>query len=354
LSATTAFGKTVVALYVLAKRSVNTLILVHRRQLLDQWCARLQSFLDLDKKGIGQIGGGRRKPTGRIDVAIIQSLNRKGTVDDIVGEYGHLIVDECHHISAYSFELVARRCKARYVTGLSATVARKDGHHPIIFMQCGPVRYRVDARKQAKRRPFTHRVIVRQTGFTYPTPGLDGNDVSIHDLYAALADNDARNELIQDDVLKAIDAGRSPILLSERRLHLEHLAERLDPLVKNLIVLKGGMGQKQRRTLAEKIAAIPDSEERLLLATGRYLGEGFDDSRLDTLFLTLPVSWRGTLVQYAGRLHRLHQAKKEVRIYDYADLDVPLLSRMFRKRCHGYRSIGYEMDEAQNVDALES
>ncbi|CAA7627437.1 Putative helicase (fragment) [Candidatus Terasakiella magnetica] len=151
-----------------ATRKTNTLILVHRRQLLDQWIARLSTFLDLPPKSIGQIGGGKRKPTGIVDVAVIQSLARKGEVDDIVGEYGHLIIDECHHLSAVSFEAVARRCKAKYVLGLSATVTRKDGHHPIIFMQCGPVRFCVDAKRQAAQRPFGHRVVLRQTGFTCP------------------------------------------------------------------------------------------------------------------------------------------------------------------------------------------
>ena len=153
LAATTAFGKTVVAAWLIAQRGVNTLVLVHRRQLLDQWIERLSAFLDVPAASIGRIGGGRTRPTGQVDVAVIQSLVRTGVVDDRVAEYGHLIVDECHHLSAQSFERVARQAKARYVTGLSATVARKDGHHPIIFMQGGPVRYRVDAKAQAARHP---------------------------------------------------------------------------------------------------------------------------------------------------------------------------------------------------------
>ncbi len=165
LAATTAFGKTVLAAWLIAKRGVNTLVLVHRRQLLDQWIERLSSFLNVPKSSIGRIGAGRNTPTGQIDVAIIQSLIRKGVVDDRLGDYGHLIVDECHHLSAQSFEQVARRAKARFVLGLSATVTRKDGHHPIIFMQCGPVRHRVDAKAQAALRPFRHSVIVRPTGF---------------------------------------------------------------------------------------------------------------------------------------------------------------------------------------------
>jgi superfamily II DNA or RNA helicase len=156
LAATTAFGKTVVAAWLIAQRGVNTLVLVHRRQLLDQWIERLAAFLGMPAKAIGRIGGGRTRPTGLLDVAIIQSLVRKGVVDDRVADYGHLIVDECHHLSAHSFEEVTRQAKARFVAGLSATIARKDGHHPIIFMQCGPVRHRVNARAQAAARPCAH------------------------------------------------------------------------------------------------------------------------------------------------------------------------------------------------------
>jgi hypothetical protein len=163
LAATTAFGKTVVAAWLIAQRGVNTLVLVHRRQLLDQWVDRLATFLGLPAKSIGRIGGGRSRPTGRIDVAVIQSLARKGVVDDRVAEYGHVIVDECHHLSAHSFEQVVHQAKARFVVGLSATVARKDGHHPIIFMQCGPVRHQVSARAQAASRPFEHFVLVQPT-----------------------------------------------------------------------------------------------------------------------------------------------------------------------------------------------
>lgn len=165
LAATTAFGKTVVAAWLIARRGVSTLVLVHRRQLLDQWVDRLSAFLGVPPKSIGRIGGGRRRPTGLLDVAVIQSLVRNGVVYDCVADYGHLIVDECHHLSAHSFEQVARQAKARFVAGLSATVARKDGHHPIIFMQCGPVRYRANAKAQAAARPFEHFVLVQPTAF---------------------------------------------------------------------------------------------------------------------------------------------------------------------------------------------
>ncbi|MGO9568373.1 MAG: TOTE conflict system archaeo-eukaryotic primase domain-containing protein [Desulfomonilaceae bacterium] len=347
LAATTAFGKTIVACYLIAARGVNTLVLVHRRQLLDQWVARIADFLGLPVKEIGQIGGGRRKPGGKIDVAIIQSLSKKGVVDDIVGEYGHLVVDECHHISARSFEVVARQSKAKYVTGLSATVTRKDGHHPIIFKNCGPIRYRVDHRKQAAARPFHHRVITRATGFQLPQSLMTREATSIQEIYSALVVDEGRNKMIIEDVLQALAEKRSPVLLTERREHLEFLASQLSALVRNVVVLKGGLGKRQRDVVLKKIANIPDDEERIILATGRYLGEGFDDARLDTLFLTLPISWRGTLAQYAGRLHRLHESKNEVIIYDYADLRVPVLAKMYDRRRSGYKAIGYEMDLPQ-------
>jgi superfamily II DNA or RNA helicase len=339
LAATTAFGKTVVAAALLAHRARNTLVLVHRRELVAQWTERLKTFLSVETGDLGVIGGGRRKPSGRIDVALIQSLVRKGDVSDLVEGYGHLIVDECHHLSAASFELVARRSKARYILGLSATVTRKDGHHPIVFMQCGPVRYRVNPRSQAAQRGFAHRVRLRETNFQLPAGAEEGR-FSIAAIYAALSQDEPRNALIFDDVLTALEAGRSPIVLTERRDHLERLHERFKKFVKNLVVLRGGLGGVDRRA-AEAIMQSSMHEERLILATGRYLGEGYDDPRLDTLFLTMPISWRGTLVQYVGRLHRLHQGKTEVMVYDYVDSAVPVLARMARKRQAGYRALGY-------------
>lgn len=343
LSATTAFGKTVVAAWLIAERHVNTLVLVHRRQLLEQWVERLSTFLTLPAKAIGRIGGGQKKPMGNLDVALLQSLVRKGVVDDRVGEYGHLVVDECHHLSAHSFEQVARRAKARFVTGLSATVTRKDGHHPIIFMQCGPVRHSVSAKEQAVMHPFDHAVHVRPTGF-WPLREADPDPRSqFQDLYGELAMDDARNNLICEDVMQAVREGRSPIVLTERREHLDRLEKMLSPHVRYLIALRGGMNRKELSALADRLNTVPDCEERVLLATGRYIGEGFDDARLDTLFLALPVSWRGTIAQYAGRLHRLHDRKHEVRVYDYADLNVPMLAKMFDRRCRGYEAIGYSI-----------
>jgi superfamily II DNA or RNA helicase len=344
LSASTAFGKTVIGAWLIAQRQVNTLVIVHRRQLMDQWVENLQLFLGLGKKEVGQIGGGKHKITGLVDVAMIQSLVEKGTVNDVIGNYGQIIVDECHHISAASFEQVIRQAKARYITGLSATVTRQDGHHPIIFMQCGPVRYRVDDRQQAAARSFTHKVIVRRTNFVLPVQSEDKPQPGIQEIYGLLATDSARNQMIVDDVLEAVYAGRSPVLLTERREHLTYFADTLAGKVKNIIVLSGGMGRKQRNLLMDQLKNIPEDKERLIIATGRYLGEGFDDARLDTLFLALPIAWRGTVAQYAGRLHRNYDRKIEVIIYDYVDDQVPVLAGMFGKRKKGYKAIGYELD----------
>jgi superfamily II DNA or RNA helicase len=349
LAATTAFGKTVVAAKMIAERDRNTLVLVHRRQLLDQWVARLQTFLDILPNHLGVIHGGKKKPSGNIDITLMQSLVRNGVVSDSVADYGHVIVDECHHLSAVGFEAIAREAKARYVLGLSATVTRKDGHHPIIFMQCGPVRHRVDAKKQAASRPFDHKVVFRHTEFRIARNDPDEKP-AIQELYAKLAQDPIRNDLIFDDILSALEAGRSPVVITERKDHLDVLASRLSKFAKNVIVLRGGMSASQSRTATESLAAVTAGEERVLVATGRYLGEGFDDARLDTLFLTMPVSWRGILAQYAGRLHRLHATKRDVIIYDYIDGNEPMLAKMALKREAGYRSLGYRAIDGAEFD----
>jgi superfamily II DNA or RNA helicase len=336
-------GKTVVGTYLIAQRARSTLVLVHRRPLLDQWVAQLSMFLGINSKDIGQVGGGKRKPNGRLDVAMIQSLVQGVQVDDLVATYGYVIIDECHHVPAISFERVLAEVKAQHITGLTATPHRRDGHDPILGMYLGPVRFAVDQRVSSGSQPFNHRLIIRETSFRADDRITKAG---IQELYRALAADEQRNCLILDDVIRALEEGRSPILLTERKDHLEYLASRLRSFTRHLIVLQGGMTQKERRDLANRLAAIPDREERLVLATGRYIGEGFDDARLDTLFLAMPVSWKGTLIQYTGRLHRLHPGKTEVRIFDYVDREVPMLLRMFEKRLRGYHAIGYGRTEA--------
>lgn len=343
LSASTAFGKTVIGAWLIAKRKVNTLVLVHRKQLQEQWIERLISFLELPENAIGRIGGGKRNPTGLIDIAVIQSLTRKGTVDEIVTQYGHIIVDECHHLPAFSFEQVVLAAKAKYLTGLTATITRNDGHHPIILMRCGPIRYRVDAKLAASLRPFEHTVFVRPTSFCPMKPANEDLRLRLHDLYQEIIQDEKRNQLICSEVISAVERGRCPIILTELKSHLNILFKTLSPHIKHLVVLQGGMSAKALKGTTQQIADVPANEPRVLLATGKFVGEGFDDPRLDTLFLTMPVSWKGTIAQYVGRLHRLHTAKREVQVYDYADLGVPILEKMFNRRCQGYEDVGYRI-----------
>jgi superfamily II DNA or RNA helicase len=309
LCAPTAFGKTAIAAWLIAKRKVNTLVVVHRQQLLDQWQERLGMFLDLPAKAIGHVGGGKTDRTGCVDVAVIQSLYRKDEVKDFVAQYGQVIVDECHHISAFTFEQVMRQAKAKYVVGLTATSTRKDGHHPIIYMQCGPVRFSMSARMMTETTPFEHRVTPRYTEFR-TAPEL--TEITIQDIYAALVDDFSRNEMIANDIVCAVESGRCPLLLTGRTEHLQFFSNRLAGIARHVFVLKGGMGKKQRRETAAALASVPEDESRVILATGSYIGEGFDDARLDTLFLAMPISWKGTLQQYVGRLHRLHDNKRIV------------------------------------------
>ncbi len=344
LAAGTAFGKTVVAIHMIAARHVNTLVLVRRRQLQLQWIARLATFLGILEKEIGRVGGGSDRWTGKIDVAVIQSLSRKGVVDPRVKEYGQIIIDECHAVASETFEAAVDTVPAKYVLGLSATVERKDGRHPLIMMQCGPVRHRVDSRTLARLEPFDHIVYVRPTAFRMPMGGTDEDgSVAYSDLCEALTVDAVRNRQIVNDVLSVVAERRSPVVLSDRREHVELLASALEGQVRHVVVLLGGMGRRQLQAARDRLADIPDDESRVILATGSFLGEGFDDARLDTLFLALPISWKGRLTQFVGRLHRSHDGKKEVRVYDYVDLNVAVCAKMYDRRAAGYKTIGYKV-----------
>ena len=354
LSATTAFGKTVVAASLIAERKVNTLVLVNRRPLLDQWKTRLGDFLNINetlpepekKRGrkkersvIGQFGGGKDDVHSIVDIAVIQSLVRGDEVSEIVKNYGMVIVDECHHVSAVSFERVLKAANAKFVYGLTATPKRQDGHHPIITMHCGEIRYRDDAKLQAIKRPFEHYIIPRFTSYRLP---IEKDNPMIQEIYADICQNEPRNTMIVDDVTKAVAEGRNPLVLTERTAHVDLLAKALSEKLDNIIVLVGGQSAKERRRLLEQIGAVPPGKPLVIVATGKYVGEGFDVPRLDTLFLAMPIAWQGTLAQYAGRLHRLHDAKTEVLVYDYIDIRVPVLDRMYQKRVKGYTAIGYK------------
>lgn len=336
LSAATGFGKTVVAAALIAERNISTLIIVHTKQLLTQWKESLQSFLDLDGNKVGQIGGGKKKPTGKLDIAMIQTLSRSEDMREKVKGYGQVIVDECHHISAVSFEKVLREVEAAYVHGLTATPTRKDGLQKIVAMQCGEICYKVTAKSQAKLHPFDHILIPRFTSFK-------NNGDNIQKVYANLAIDEQRNKLIFNDVLKELEDNSHPIILTERIDHVYELEKLFEGFAKNIIVLTGKLSKQEEKDRLKLIENLSGNEERLIIATGKYIGEGFDNARLDTLFLAMPIAWKGTLQQYVGRLHRVHADKNVVKVYDYVDYQVPELKAMYEKRMHGYKSMDYKV-----------
>jgi superfamily II DNA or RNA helicase len=336
-------GKTVIATQMIAARGRSTLVLVHRKPLLKQWKERLAQFLDINPDSLGTIGGGRKKPTGLLDVAMIQSLARREALQELLADYGHVVVDECHHVPAVTTERVLQAVPARYVTGLTATLRRRDGHHPIVAMQCGPVRHTI-AQGSTEEHALQLRVVRRETGFN---PSALPTEASIQEVFGALADDDERTRLIAEEALELVGQGRTPIVLTERREHLESLQAHLVDRVPTLVPLHGEMSAAASRAATERLGAS-DGEPCLVLATGRYIGEGFDEPRLDTLLLAMPIAWKGTVVQYAGRLHRAFPGKRDALIYDYVDAKLPVLRRMFAKRLKAYQSLGYEVEEPQS------
>ena len=336
LCAPTAFGKTVSAAAIIARRGVNTLVLVHRTELLKQWQERLQAFLAVGKGVVGVIGGGKARPTGKIDIAVMQSLSRQGEVNSLVENYGQVIVDECHHVGAVSFDVILRRTKAKYVLGLTATPIRRDGQQPIIFMQCGPIRY--TAAKPASA-PRDLEVVPRSWVARIELP----REAGIQDVFRHLANDQQRTDAIAAEVSGAFGQGRKVLVLTERTEHLDAIKASLDSQAPALLVLHGRMSKKQGAAVIAELDSLPADAPRILLASGKLVGEGFDHPPLDTLVLAMPVSWKGTLQQYAGRLHREHAGKVDVRIIDFVDTGHPALLRMWVKRQRGYRAMGYRL-----------
>ena len=339
LCAPTAFGKTVAAAAMIARRGVNTLVLVHRTELLKQWQERLQSFLEVGKGVIGTIGGGKAKPGGKIDIAVMQSLSRQGEINPLVENYGHVVVDECHHVGAASFDAILKRVKAKYVLGLTATPIRRDGQQPIIFMQCGPIRHTAANPAGA---PHDLEVIPHSLPTRIDLP----LDAGIQDVFRHLANDAERTAAIAAEIEGAFEQGRKVLVLTERTEHLHAILTALDGKFPSLFMLHGRMSKKQRATLLTELNALPPDAPRALLATGKLVGEGFDHPPLDTLVLAMPISWQGTLQQYAGRLHREHATKTDVRIIDFVDTGHPALLRMWDRRQRGYRAMGYRIAEA--------
>ena len=280
-----------------------------------------------------------------MDVAVMQSLHRKDEVKDFVAEYGQVIVDECHHISAFTFEQVMKQVKAKYVVGLTATPTRKDGHHPIIYMQCGPIRFSMSARTMTEATPF--RAQGHPASYRFPDAGRDGG----------CGDSGCLRGLGQRFGAQRDD--RWPISDGPWRLDVRRSCSPAERSISSSSPRKWkdspstfscSRAEWARRSVersAEALAAVPENEARVIIATGSYIGEGFDDARLDTLFLAMPISWKGTLQQYVGRLHRLHDGKRVVQVYDYVDPNVPMLARMYERRLRGYDAIGYTVERPQ-------
>lgn len=365
LSATTAFGKTVVAAWLIAQRGINALILVHTQALLNQWQAALSQFLQINeqlppqpkRRGrqrkcslIGQIGGGKHTAAGFVDIAMLQSLVHGGEVDPQVREYGLVIVDECHHVSAAGFEQVLRAVPARYVYGLTATPARADGHGPIITMQCGPIRYEVSAKEQAERQGFARIVVPRFTRFALP---LSTEKATYRKICDALIQDALRNDLIVRDARDLLAQGRTPLLLTERLEHAKILAAALQPHCPHVFLLSGQGSAKEKRALLDDLAAVPAREPLAIVAIGKYAGEGFDLPRLDALLLTMPVVWKGTLTQYTGRLHRVVPGKQQVLLYDFVDLRVPMLEQQYRRRLRNYAALAYTVRSSTTISNLD-
>lgn len=354
LYATTAFGKTVTAAALIAQKKVNTLILVHTKALLDQWRERLEEYLSTDfQPEEHHKGRGRRKKfqqfgalsstentlNGKIDIALLQSCMSDNEVKPFVHHYGMVIVDECHHAPAVNFERVLREVNARYVYGLTATPIRKDGHQPIIFMQCGEIRYTADSKSQQAQQSFRRLLIPRFT--SHRNLKADGGNYA--QVIDELIENESRNKLILEDVASNLTEGRTPIILTARTAHVDLLVAECRKICPNVIRLVGNDSAKAKREAMAQLSRVPNDEPLVVVATGKYVGEGFDLPRLDTLMLALPVSWKGLIAQYTGRLHRNYPGKTETRIYDYIDLRVPICDSMYRKRLHGYKAVGYSI-----------
>lgn len=335
LHAPTAFGKTVTAIGIIVKRKVNTLILVHSRQLLEQWQERLRSFLP--ETEIGVIAGGKRKSTGVIDIATYQSLiNLKdNTVLALVQDYGHVIVDECHHVSAPRFEMVLNEVRAKYVLGLTATPDRQDGHQKIIFMAAGPIRHKVKSQTDEQ---FEQQVQVHQLQDTEQHALLTEERPKVADVYRLIMENETRTNRIVADVVQSVSENRHPLVLTERREHAQQINRLLQERGIDSVMLTGAMKAAERKSANEHLPTA-----KVVVATGKYVGEGFDLPRLDTLFLAMPIAWKGALAQYAGRIHREVDGKTLVTIHDYVDSYIPMLQRMFAKREKSYKAMGYKV-----------
>ncbi len=333
-------GKTVIACALIAERKLPTLALAHSKPLLEQWRAQLTTLLGLPSKQIGQKGGGRHKLTGIIDLAMIQSLKAIDDLDAFFSSYGLIVIDECHHLPAFSFETAVRHAPARHFLGLTATPYRRDGMQEIVTMQCGPVRHQITS-SEGPAGEISLELIVRETKLAL----TDASQQSIQEVFRLLVEDSERIDLVCDDVLAALAEGRRCLVLSQWKQHCHALAERLQNSGVSALMLEGGLGKGARTEILSQIENTPADDPLVVIATGQYLGEGFDCPQLDTLFLSFPISFKGRLVQYTGRLMRAHDGKTSVRVYDYADVRVPVLRAMHTRRLTTYKTLGFTREQ---------
>ena len=370
LHGATAFGKTVVGDYLIAERKVNTLIIVHNEKLLEVWKNSASKFLSLDhvlpesetkrgrpKKGeiVGTLGGGNDNLNGIVDIAIYKSLLEGEGAKDFVKDYGMVLIDECHHVGAFSYEQVLNHVNAKWVYGFTATPIRSDGLDALIFFNCGPIRFSTNTKAQMEGHGFDHIMIPR---FTSLNPILLTSFNNIPTIHTDLVNTDGRNRMIVNDVISALREGRTPLVLTERVEHVNVLADVLESETENIEIIRlyGGLSRKEKKIEQERLSSLPIDRCFAIIATSRYIGEGFDLPALDTLFLAMPIKWKGRLEQYIGRLHRDKEGKTEARVYDYIDAQVSVLERMYRVRLRGYASFGYtvraDMNAAENIGMI--
>ena len=351
LEAPTAFGKTVLSCKMIADKKVNTLIITERLQILKQWKDSITRFLNVDV--VGQIGGGKNIITNEIDVASIRTIWNHGKFIDIVKNYGMIIIDECHHLAAFTYESAVNQVNAKYVYGLSATPKKENGHTPIIKMQCGDIRYKVDAKKFNEKMNIPMKVIVRDSHLSFVNKNI--TDYGINEINNLIVQDVLRSEKIIKDIEKEFKNGKNILVLTERLEHMDYFSDKLKKFTDNLFLYHGGLGKKVLKQYDERKKQIEaNNQNKILIATGSYIGEGFDDSSLDVLFLTMPVSGITKVTQYTGRLHRKNDKKEEIMVYDYVDDNFRITRNMFEKRKKTYQKLGYEIIENNCQITLQS